>query len=66
MVPDEDKIESTSLTSNALYYYCTYEIRNKLLLIEDMDGASEILYALRELMSKSRITKIFPKKMNGE
>jgi predicted transcriptional regulator len=27
-----------------------------------MDGASEILYALRELMSKSRITKIFPRK----
>lgn len=62
LVPEEDKIESTSLTSNALYYYGTYEIRNKLLLIEDMDEASEILYALRELMSKSRITKIFPKK----
>jgi predicted transcriptional regulator/6-pyruvoyl-tetrahydropterin synthase len=62
LVPDEDKIESTSLTSNALYYYGTYDLRNKLLLIEDMDGASEILYALRELMSKSRITKIFPKK----
>jgi predicted transcriptional regulator len=62
LVPDEDKIESTSLTSNALYYYGSYEIKNKLLLIEDMDGASEILYALRELMSKSRITKIFPKK----
>jgi predicted transcriptional regulator len=62
LIPDEDKIESTSLTSNALYYYGTYDLRNKLLLIEDMDGAGEILYALRELMSKSRITKIFPKK----
>lgn len=62
LVPDEDKIESTSLTSNALYYYGTYDLRNKLLLIEDMDGASEILYALRELMSKLRITKIYPKK----
>jgi predicted transcriptional regulator len=62
LIPDEDKIESTSLTSNALYYYGTYDLRNKLLLIEDMDGASEILYALRELMSKSRITKIFPRK----
>jgi len=62
LVPEEDKIESTSLTSNALYYYGTYDLRNKLLLIEDMDGASEILYALRELMSKSRITKIFPRK----
>ena len=62
LVPEEDKIESTSLTSNALYYYGTYEVRNKLLLIEDMDGASEILYALRELMSKRRITKIFPRK----
>jgi len=62
LVPDEDKIESTSLTSNALYYYGTYDLRNKLLLIEDMDGAGEILYALRELMSKLRITKIFPRK----
>lgn len=62
LVPEEDKIESTSLTTNALYYYGTYDLRNKLLLIEDMDGASEILYALRELMSKSRITKIFPRK----
>ena len=62
LVPDEDKIESTSLTSNALYYYGSYDLQNKLLLIEDMDGASEILYALRELMSKSRITKIFPRK----
>jgi hypothetical protein len=62
LVPEEDKIESTSLTSNALYYYGTYEVKNKLLLIEDMDGASEILYALRELMSKRRITKIFPRK----
>lgn len=62
LVPDEDKIESTSLTSNALYYYGVYDLSNKLLLIEDMDGASEILYALRELMSKSRITKIFPRK----
>lgn len=62
LIPDEDKIESTSLTSNALYYYGTYDLRNKLLLIEDMDGAGEILYALRELMSKLRITKIFPRK----
>jgi hypothetical protein len=62
LIPEEDKIESTSLTSNALYYYGVHDLKNKLLLIEDMDGASEILYALRELMSKSRITKIYPKK----
>jgi hypothetical protein len=62
LIPEEDKIESTSLTSNALYYYGVHDLQHKLLLIEDMDGASEILYALRELMSKLRITKIFPKK----
>jgi hypothetical protein len=62
LIPEEDKIESTSLTSNALYYYGVHDLQHKLLLIEDMDGASEILYALRELMSKSRITKIYPKK----
>ncbi len=33
------------------------ELRNKLILIEDLDGADEVLYPLREIKSKKRITK---------
>lgn len=57
LVPEEDKLEITTLSGNALYYFKRDEIKNKLLLIEDYDGASEVLYPLRELQSKQKITK---------
>ncbi len=56
-IPDEDKLEITSLSDNALYYFGREELRHKLLLIEDLDGAEGVLYPLRELQSKRRITK---------
>jgi len=56
LIPDEDKIESTSLTSNALYYFGEYDLQHKLILIEDMDGAEAVLYALRELISKGTLS----------
>lgn len=62
LIPEEDKIESTSLTSNALYYFGEYDLQHKLILIEDMDGAEAVLYALRELISKKHITKLVPMK----
>lgn len=62
LIPDEDKIESTSLTSNALYYFGEYDLQHKLILIEDMDGAEAVLYALRELISKRHIIKLVPLK----
>ncbi|WP_202628637.1 hypothetical protein [Sediminibacterium soli] len=62
LVPEEDKIESTSLTSNALYYFGEYDLQHKLILIEDMDGAEPVLYALRELISKKHIIKLVPLK----
>ena len=62
LIPDEDKIESTSLTSNALYYFGEYDIQHKIILIEDMDGAEAVLYALRELISKKHIIKLVPLK----
>lgn len=62
LIPEEDKLESTSLTSNALYYFSEYELQHKLILIEDMDGAEAVLYALRELISKKHITKLVPMK----
>jgi hypothetical protein len=62
LIPEEDKIESTSLTSNALYYMGEYDVQHKIILIEDMEGAEAVLYALRELISKRHITKLVPQK----
>jgi len=56
-IPEEDKLDITQLSSNALYYFSRGELRNKLLLIEDLDGAQEALYPLRELQTKQKLTK---------
>jgi len=57
LVPPEDKIEITQITENAFYYFRQDELKNRLLLIEDLDGAESALYPLRELQSKRRISK---------
>jgi len=57
LMPEEDKIEITVLSMNAFYYFGRDELMHKLLLIEDMDGAEKVLYPIRELQSKRRITK---------
>jgi DNA primase len=57
LIPPEDKIEITQITENAFYYFRQDELKNKLLLIEDLDGAESSLYPLRELQSKRRISK---------
>lgn len=57
LIPDEDKLEITSLSENAFYYFGQKELSNKLLLIEDLDGALNVLFPLRELQSKRKITK---------
>lgn len=56
-VPSEDKVEFTQLSANAFYYYRQNDLKNKLILIEDMDGADEGLLPLRELQTKKRISK---------
>ena len=62
LIPREHKLEITTLSENALYYFDRTELKHKLILIEDMDGASDdkVLYAIRELMSKRRISKTIP------
>lgn len=62
LIPEEDKVPSTSFTSNALYYMGEYDLQHKIILIEDMDGAEPVLYALRELYSKKQIIKLVPQK----
>ena len=57
LIPEEDKIEMTVLSANAFYYFNRTELQHKLILIEDLDGAESVLYPLRELQTKKRITK---------
>ena len=67
LIPQEDKIEITVLSANAFYYFNRTELANKLILIEDLDGAESVLYPLRELQSKKRITKtVVHKNHKGE
>lgn len=64
LMPDEEKIEITSLSENAFYYFGQQELKHKLILIEDLDGAENVLYPLRELQSKRSITKTVTVKSN--
>ena len=57
LIPEEDKLEITSLSENAFYYFGQRELSNKLILIEDLEGAMNVLFPLRELQSKKRISK---------
>lgn len=67
LIPEEDKIEITTLSENAFYYFGKRELKNKLILIEDLDGAENVLYPLRELQTKKKITKtIAHKNTRGE
>ncbi|MBI1222593.1 MAG: hypothetical protein GC180_08325 [Bacteroidetes bacterium] len=61
-IPDEDKKEHTQFTSNAFYYYKREEIRHKIFLIEDLEGALGVLFPIRELQSKKRISKTITQK----
>ena len=62
LIPEEDKIEITVLSENAFYYFGQRELKNKLILIEDLDGAENVLYPLRELQSKKKINKTVAQK----
>jgi len=65
LIPEEDKIEITSLSENSFYYFEKNELSHKLILIEDLEGLSGTgvasgggaAYPIRELMSKKRISK---------
>jgi DNA primase len=57
LIPEQDIVEITVLSDNAFYYFKQKELAHKLVLIEDMDGAENVLLPLRELMSKKRISK---------
>ena len=60
LIPEHHKLEITILSENAFYYFGQQELKHKLILIEDMDGAENVLYPLRELQSKKKISKTIP------
>ena len=57
LIPDEDKIEITSITKNSLYYFKDRDLDKKVLLLEDIDGVESALFPIRELQSKRQLTK---------
>jgi DNA-binding HxlR family transcriptional regulator len=56
-IPDIDKREHTQFSGNSFYYFKREEIRGKVFLIEDLDGAQAVLFPIRELQTKKRISK---------
>lgn len=60
LFPKDTKISFTASTEQAFYYVGRTELKNKIILIEDMDGANSVLYVLRELQSKSYVSKLVP------
>lgn len=66
-IPEEDRREHTQFTGNSFYYYRREEIRGKVFLIEDLDGAQAVLFPIRELQTKKRISKtVTVKTKNGQ
>ena len=68
LIPENEVFSFTASTENAFYYLKPRELCNKVVLVEDMDGASSLLYSLRELQTKQWIKKIVPLKdaLGGE
>jgi hypothetical protein len=66
-IPAEDVIQITSLSENAFYYFKKQELKYKLILIEDLDGAVKpkqfiygrrVQYALEAALQKKRFMRI--------
>ena len=67
LIPEEERVSITTLSENAFYYFGKQELKHKVILIEDLDGAENALYPLRELQTKKRIVKtIASKNQKGE
>jgi len=64
LIPEEERVSITTLSENAFYYFGKQELKNKVILIEDLDGAENALYPLRELQTKKRIVKTIASKNN--
>jgi len=57
MMPEEDMIGLTRITDSSLYNYGEYELQNKLIVLEDLDGLKEDAFlAFRELQSRGLLS----------
>jgi DNA primase len=54
--PSSDIIENTQFSDNSFYYW-KEGIRGKIILIEDMEGAQNVEYPMREMITKKYLTK---------
>jgi hypothetical protein len=56
LVPPEDLVSLSSMTSQALYYLGSRGLANKVLSVAEEQGASRASYALKLLLSEGRLT----------
>ena len=57
IIPQEDVLRFTRITESSLYNWGEYDLVNKLLVIEDLDGLKEeAMFAMRELISNQRLS----------
>jgi DNA primase catalytic core len=57
LCPPEDLIKLTSLSGQALFYKGEDSLRHKCIALEEVAGAEEARYALRNLISAKKLTK---------
>ena len=56
-MPNESYSFHTQISANALYYFNSYDIENKALLIEDLEWTTEMLTPLSTLQTQGRLIK---------
>ena len=57
LIPQEDVLRFTRITESSLYNWGEFDLVNKLLIIEDLDGLKEeAMFAMRELISNQRLS----------
>ena len=56
-IPPEEAKEHTQFSGNSFYYFKREEIKGTVFLIEDLDGAQAVMFPIRELQTKKRISK---------
>lgn len=56
-MPNESFSFHTQISANALYYFNSYDIQNKALLIEDLEWTTEMLSPLATLQTQGKLVK---------
>lgn len=67
-MPEEDVLEMTSTSDKAFFHWKDQGLKHKLIVIQDLfDISDEVLYQIRELQSKKKLTRtITVKDKNGD